>query len=155
MTKLEFRETDKVDGIYIVFNRKEKEEVMELKRVLDFYLYKIKVRNATGKFVYVSLLDIYYIEVLDGQCYFYGKKEIFTCLESFKTLKEKLNGNGFLQCNKIQMINEIHLEDLQIHTDCQRIAKLDNGEIILVSRKYRKSIDNFKNPQKASIMSED
>lgn len=150
MKELKFEQNNYIEGVCIMYNQKESEKIMELKKMLNFCLYKLKVRTSTGKYTFLSLIDIYYFEVVDGQCYIYGEKEIYTGLVSFKQFKEELVGNGFLQCNKIQIINENHLKDLKMSKECQRVAELDNGDMILVSRKYKNEIDMFRHPNRVS-----
>lgn len=141
---IQYTKNNEIRGISIAYNEQERDHIMELKKFFDFHLHQIKVRTTDGKYAFLSLLNIYYFEVVDGRCYIYDASKIYIALDTFQNLKGKLVEYGFVQCNKTQVINSYHLHSIEIYKDCQRIATLDNDEIIQVSRKYKQNIDLYR-----------
>lgn len=140
---IQYLKNNNIRGISITYNEQEREHIMELKKFFDFHLHQIKVRTTDGRFAFLSILNIFYIETLDGRCYIYDDAHIFIALDSFQKLKHYLCNYGFVQCNKTQMVNTYHIRSIEIYKDCQRIVTLKNEEILLVSRKYKHDIDQY------------
>ncbi len=142
--EVRYSKDNTIRGIFITYNEKERDSIMKLKSFFNYHLQQIKVRTTDGRYCYVNIMDIYYIESLDGRCLIYDKTKIYFALDRFQNYKTGLRRQGFVQCNKTQIVNTYHMRDIEIYKDCQRIITLDNEEILLVSRRYKQDIDQYK-----------
>lgn len=141
---VKYLKNNKVTEIIITYNEKDGEFIMELKKYFNYHFQKIRVRTTDSRYIYVNLMDIYYVEALDGRCLLYDDEHIYFAMDRFPKLKQYLSKFDFVQCNKTQIVNTHHIKEIEIYKDCQRILTLDNSELLLVSRRYKNSFDEYK-----------
>lgn len=86
--------------------------------------------------------SIYYLEVVDRKLFACQEKEVYQLECSMKYFLDNFAGNGFVQIGKSMVVNLYKVE--QVKTDLNMRLKLlmDNGEILILNRTYKKSFLN-------------
>lgn len=80
--------------------------------------------------------DILYIESVDGKSFAYTSGEVYRLEETLSETEALLEKEGFFRCSKSMIINVNRLEHLK-SLPCNRIdARMENGEHVVISRKY-------------------
>lgn len=82
--------------------------------------------------------DIYYFESVDNNLFAYGKDSEYQVEDTLTEIEEKLKMHGFFRCNKSFVINMNRIQSLKSEIGNRIDAKMDNGEHLIVSRRYAK-----------------
>mgnify|MGYP001049109562 CR=1 FL=1 len=96
-----------------------------------------------GKQFFVNIQDILYLESVDGVTWFYTKSEVFRTgytLALFETLYAQ---DGFFRCSKSAMLNIDRISMLKSMSGNRIDATMDNGEHIVISRRYAGDLRNI------------
>ena len=84
----------------------------------------------------LSLVDIYYIESVDDKTFIYMQND---CYESKKRLYEfenVLTGRRFARISKSVIVNMMKVTAIRPALNGRFLCQLDNGENVIISRKY-------------------
>ena len=81
---------------------------------------------------------IYYFESVDNNLFAYGKDTEYLVEDTLAEIEEKLKANGFFRCNKSFVINLNKIQSLRSEIGNRIDARMDNGEHLIVSRRYAK-----------------
>ena len=81
---------------------------------------------------------IYYFESVDNNLFAYGKDAEYQVEDTLTEIEEKLKANGFFRCNKSFVINLNKIQSLRSEIGNRIDARMDNGEHLIVSRRYAK-----------------
>lgn len=84
--------------------------------------------------------EIYYFESIDNRTYVYQREKIYQCDLSLVAAEQKLESQGFLRCNKSMVVNIHHIASLKSEIGSRMNATLDNGEHLIISRRYAKQL---------------
>lgn len=84
----------------------------------------------------INAADILYIESVDKKTFVYLKECVVRTEGRIYQLKEQLAGAGFVQINKACLLNINQLTSIMPLHNSRLEALLNNGEKLLVSRKY-------------------
>lgn len=82
--------------------------------------------------------DVYYGESVDGVTYLYTKEEVYRTAYSLMELEERYSARGYFRCSKSTVLNIHAIKSLRSEVGNRIDACLDNGEHIIISRKYAK-----------------
>lgn len=92
----------------------------------------------------ISLLSIYYFELVDHKIFAYTENDVFGMPNmAFGTLKETIKSFGFYQVNVRTLVNVKHVEKYQKEIGCRRRMILDNGDVLISSRRFYKEFDKM------------
>ncbi len=83
--------------------------------------------------------DIYYFEAVDGKVFAYLEKEVWQVSHSLESLERLLKagrGSSFFRISKSCIINLNHVEHLTSMMGNRIIARMENGEDVIISRHY-------------------
>lgn len=84
--------------------------------------------------------QIYYLENVDGITYAYLANEVARVPESLRALEICYGSRGFFRCSKSMILNIYKISFLKSEP-CGRIrATMENGEQVIISRKYAKEL---------------
>ena len=89
-----------------------------------------------GKLCRLQLSDIYYFEIVDGGSFIYCQKEVFTCKQKLYEFETLCIGTMLFRCSKSMILNAEKIDYVLPSLSGRFEAVLDNGEKVIVSRKY-------------------
>lgn len=139
--KIKFLECEELDHIQISYSAKYSKEIQYIRQLLQNYMTHIKGFDEEHNTCYIRVMDIYYLEIVDSKCFIYTKDLTYKASLMFKDLKIKLIKHGFVPCSKSIIVNMHHVIQCRVYTECRRVLTMDNGEQIVVNRKFRKQFD--------------
>lgn len=84
----------------------------------------------------IAITDIYYIEAVDNKTFIYCSKNVYESKEKLYSLEELLGEKGFLRISKSVLVNLMKIKSIKPGFNSRFIAVLQNGEEIIISRKY-------------------
>lgn len=92
--------------------------------------------NLDGKQYEIAIADIYYIEAIDNKAFIYCAKQVYETREKLYSLEELLQEKSFLRVSKSIVLNLMKVKAIKPGFNSRFIAVLQNGEEIIISRKY-------------------
>jgi len=88
----------------------------------------------------IDLNDILYIEWVDSKSCVYTKDGIYSTPHSLTQLEEILFGRHFIRISKMALVNLFKVESIANSLYFRLIAKMINGEKVVVTRHYRSAL---------------
>lgn len=110
-------------------------EVNRLKAYIENYAVRIK-GEYEKEAVYVDLKDILYFESVDSKTFIYTKERVLTAELRLYEIEKKLSEKNFFRCSKSVVVNIGKIVRLKPEISRNIIATLDNGEAVVISRRY-------------------
>lgn len=110
-------------------------EVNRLKAHIENYAVRIKGEYEKEAF-YVDLKDILYFESVDSKTFIYTKERVLTAELRLYEIEKKLSEKNFFRCSKSVVVNIGKIVRLKPEISRNIIATLDNGEAVVISRRY-------------------
>lgn len=87
----------------------------------------------------LNIDSIYYIDLIDKNTFIFTKDDCFESPLWLYQIEELLN-EDFIRASKSTLFNMQHIKSLKADIGSRVIVYLDNGDQILVSRKYAKEL---------------
>ena len=121
-------------------------EYPEYDRSVDNLISKIKnmsisfTGKSDGKTVSIDISDIYYIENVERKIFLYSKKDIYRFDGTMSDIDSAIADTDLVRISRTCFINVSHLKEIMQMKNSHLEAVLDNGEKLIVSRKYLKDI---------------
>lgn len=133
--------------IHIETVAKEKEERIviecyevreEISEIINFVKSKDTKLTAymDSKVFYISLQDIFYIDTVDNKVFVYLEEKVYELKNKLYELEALYAGRYFFRCSKSVIINLMKIDCIKPALNSRFIAKMKNGEEIIISRKY-------------------
>lgn len=88
----------------------------------------------------VPLVDVHYIESVDGRTFLYTKDQIFETPYRIYELESRLAGKHFLRISKSMLLNLMKVASIRPAFNGRFVAVLRSGEEVIVSRNYVKKL---------------
>ena len=110
-------------------------EVRKLKAYISNFDTRIKGSSDKEVF-YVELNDILYFESVDNKTFIYTKDKVLTAELRLYEIEKKLSEKDFFRCSKSVVVNIGKIVKLKPEISRNIIATLDNGESVVISRRY-------------------
>ena len=107
-------------------------EIIASLKAKDKKIIGIKDNSST----ILELSDIYYFDSVDKKTFTYCKNEVYETSLKLYELEESLAAFGFVRTSKQQVLNLDKVESIQPESSSRLRLKLENGEIVVVSRQY-------------------
>lgn len=85
---------------------------------------------------YLSLDDILYFESIEGRTFAYTLEAVYQVSARLKDLVVRYGSRGFFRSAKAMVINIYRIDHFKSQSFGRIEASLDNGESVLISRKY-------------------
>lgn len=82
--------------------------------------------------------DIYYFESVDEKLFACTKEAVYQVVLTLAEAEELLGGYGFFRCNKSFVVNIDRIISVRSEMGNRIDALLDNGEHVIISRRYAK-----------------
>lgn len=83
---------------------------------------------------------VIYFESVDGSTYLYTKEDVYKTNMSLDNLVRLYSEEGFFRCSKAMVLNVYRIEKLQSLSGNRIDATMDNGEHVIISRRYAKEL---------------
>lgn len=107
-----------------------------------------KIRNmelsftgkADGKTVSIDISSIYYIENVDRKIFLYSKNDVYRYDGTMADIDSAITDTDLVRISRTCFMNVSHLKEIMQIKNSHLEAALDNGEKLIVSRKYLKDI---------------
>ena len=121
-------------------------EYPEYDKSVDNLINKIKnmsisfTGKSDGKTVSIDISDIYYIENVERKIFLYSKKDIYRYDGSMADIDSSISETDLVRISRTCFMNVSHLIEIMQIKNSHLEAVLDNGEKLIVSRKYLKDI---------------
>ena len=121
-------------------------EYPEYDKSVDNLINKIKnmsisfTGKSDGKTVSIDISDIYYIENVERKIFLYSKKDIYRYDGSMADIDSSISETDLDRISRTCFMNVSHLKEIMQIKNSHLEAVLDNGEKLIVSRKYLKDI---------------
>lgn len=93
-----------------------------------------------GDIIMISPESILYLESVDGAVWAYLSDKVCRVSESLGTLAAAWSQRGFFRCSKSMVINIYRIERLKSEAGNRIRAYMDNGEQVMISRRYAKQL---------------
>lgn len=137
--KVKIRKDKSLDihTLCITFHDINNDYLDKIKSILICYLHKIKVYTYDHDEIYIYTYDIYYAEVIENKVYLYTKEDCYRIYKTFSSIRNDFSTYGLKQINKNTLVNSLHVVRIHIEKDCKRVLTLDNGEKLVISRRFR------------------
>ncbi len=95
---------------------------------------------AGGRTFFLRLEDILYLESVDGATFAYLENQVCRVQTSLLTAAACYESRGFFRCSKSMVINIYKIDYLQSKPGSRICATMENGEKVMISRKYAKGL---------------
>ena len=96
--------------------------------------------KADGKSFSIDISDIYYIENVERKIFLYSKKDIYRFDGNMTDIDQAIVDTDLVRISRTCFMNVSHLREIMQMKNSHLEAVLDNGEKLIVSRKYLKDI---------------
>ena len=96
--------------------------------------------KADGKTVSIDISDIYYIENVERKIFLYSRKDVYRYDGTMADIDSAVNDTDLVRISRTCFMNVSHLKEIMQIKNSHLEALLDNGEKLIVSRKYLKDI---------------
>ncbi len=92
------------------------------------------------KIYYFVPEEVYYFESVDGMVYACLEKEVYRVRTKLEQLVYQYEPLGFVRCSRTMAVNLYKVEWLKSQPGGRILAALQNGEKIVISRKYAENL---------------
>ena len=93
-----------------------------------------------GEAVLVSAGAVLYIECIDGRTFAYTQEAVLELRLRLHELEDRLGNASFVRIAKNCLVNLCRIRSLRPYVGARLLAMMDNGEEIVVSRRYAKQV---------------
>ena len=143
--QVKLNQTDKVkrNEFVLIFHPKNKELANMTKKMIEAKAGEVEVRDEFHNHFFISLLNIYYFEVIDHKVFAYTKSDVYRIHVIFHDLKKEMKTKGFIQINVRTLVNERHIYKYEMTKGCRRKLFLDNEECLVSNRQFKDNVDQM------------
>lgn len=143
--KIVLKENQKIrrDEMIMIYHPKNQMLMKTMKELLEARIGEIEVKDEYNNHFFISLLNIYYFEIVDHKIFVYTQNHVYRYYQPLQLLKEHCLKNGFHQVNVRTFVNERHVKFYSIGKHCRRVLILDNEENVVANRRYKEEVDGF------------
>ena len=121
-------------------------EYPEYDKSVDNLINKIKnmsisfTGKSDGKTVSIDISDIYYIENVERKIFLYSRKDVYRYDGNMADIDSSIAETDLVRISRTCFMNVSHLKEIMQIKNSHLEAVLDNGEKLIVSRKYLQDI---------------
>ena len=88
----------------------------------------------------IALSDVYYLENVDRKMFLYTREDVFRLDASMQEIGKVTEDSDLVRISRTCIMNVSHLTEIKQLKNSHLEATLDNGERLIVSRKYLNDI---------------
>ena len=96
--------------------------------------------SSDDKQMRIALSDVYYLENVDRRVFLYTKGDVFRLDSSMADIEKAAEDSDLVRISRTCIMNTMHLTGIRQLKNSHLEAELDNGEKLIVSRKYLRDI---------------
>ena len=89
----------------------------------------------------VRVEDILYFETVDGRVFAYTVDGVYEIKGRLYQVEEKVSRRNICRASKTMLVNVEHITSVRTALNGRLYAKMENGEEILITRRYAKEIE--------------
>ena len=93
--------------------------------------------------VSIRIEDILYFETVDGNAFAYTADELYKLSGRLYQVEEDVKRSYICRASKTMLVNMDKIESVRTALNGRLYAKMENGEEILITRKYAKEIEDY------------
>lgn len=93
-----------------------------------------------GEQFVIAPQNVIYMESVDGVTYLYTSEEVYRTNLSLAAAEAAYIEEGYFRCSKSMVINIYRIEKLKSQSGNRIDAMMDNGEHVMISRRYAKEL---------------
>ncbi len=88
----------------------------------------------------IAQSDVYYLEIVDRKVFLYTEKDVFRLNAPMQEIQSIAEDSDLVRISRTCIMNTLHLTGIRQLKNSHLEAELDNGEKLIVSRKYLRDI---------------
>lgn len=111
------------DEVLAVLEKLKSDEALML-GTLDGEVYRLPVK------------EIFYAESVDNKTYLYARQNVYETKLKLYEIEERFRATKLFRCSKSMIVNIAKIRSVAPSVNGRLEAKLQNGEIVLISRQY-------------------
>ena len=96
--------------------------------------------TAEDRQMHIARSDVYYLEIVDRKAFLYTEKDVFRLDASMQEILNLTVDSDLVRISRTCIMNTSHLTEIRQLKNSHLEATLDNGEKLIVSRKYLRDI---------------
>ena len=90
--------------------------------------------------MHIAMSDVYYLENVDRKLFLYTRDDVFRLDNSMQEIGKITEDSDLVRISRTCIMNTSHLKEIKPLKNSRLEAMLDNGERLIVSRKYLRDI---------------
>ena len=137
--KITLNQIEKGEDEVIVRYHQMNGEIEDIVRIASGSEQKIPCSSGNVKCL-VSVREILYAESVERMTFLYTSEGVYQTACTLRDLEIAYAHRGFFRCSKSTIINIYLIAELRSETGGRIDAKLENGEHVIISRKYAKEL---------------
>lgn len=117
----------------------------DFEEIKDYVQYKgntLTGYKQTKEKVSVRIEDILYFETVDGLVFAYTVDSVYEMKGRLYQVEEKVKRRNICRASKTMLVNVEHISSVRTALNGRLYARMENGEEILITRRYAKEIEN-------------
>lgn len=91
----------------------------------------------------ISVPNVFYFESVDKKTFACQKERVVEVELTLKELETKYEALGFIRINKSTVVNIYKIEQIQNDFEMRMLICLENGEMLVINRHYKKTFKEF------------
>ena len=95
---------------------------------------------ADDRQIRISMSDVYYLETVDRKVFLYTQGDVYRLDASMTEIDKITEDSDLVRISRTCVMNTAHLTEIRQLKNSHLEAMLDNGERLIVSRKYLRDI---------------
>lgn len=127
-----------IDEIIIRYQHK----TPEIERIISYIEQQDEMITVTkdGQQFRICPQDVVYLESVDGNTFLYTENEVYRSTDSLAKAEVRYGAQGFFRCSKSMVMNICRIQTLKSQPGNRIDAGMDNGEHVVISRRYAKEL---------------
>lgn len=123
----------------VIYYRKMTQRIEGIARYLEGQNEKL-LAERDGRRFFLNVCDILYLESVDGATFLYTQEQVYRTTLTLALFASLYTEEGFFRCSKAMILNIYRIRQLKSMSGNRIDAKMDNGEHIVISRRYAKEL---------------
>ncbi|HEX3021969.1 MAG TPA: LytTR family DNA-binding domain-containing protein [Lachnospiraceae bacterium] len=137
--RVDTQDTYETEPEIIIRCKEMNEQVQKLLSILDMQRKKL-LGFANQKEHLIEPFDVLYCESVDGVVFLYVKEQIYRTAYTLSEMEAAFDQIGYFRCSKSMVLNIHAIKSLKSELGNRIDATLINGEHIIISRHYAKTL---------------
>lgn len=97
----------------------------------------------------LDICKVLYAESVEGITWLYTEQEVYKSDLTLAVCEAMYAGEGFFRCSKSMVLNIYHIKKLKSMSENRIDVTMDNGEHVVISRRYAKELRSILKGEKA------